>query len=820
MASRFSGRARLQQQQRQRQRFKLFRNVALGVVAFILGVVVAARFHSVYKYVMAMRAQNAGGESPTTVTTTTEHKASVVAGTTTTATSGTGVVERSENIQIVTSIRNATAADAADAAGVVSPTPTPTPTASSMSSSSSSLRGEEEVEEEEGGGGGTLGSGGETAITKPASSDDVYWSKREAEYMRYIREQGHVFITFVSSSMTEFAFNWYELARDAGLKPLLVGALDDKMLYALRDADVPCVSLNGTHTLGVQQESYCGTHCKHFKKMGPVKIGFIKYMVQHGIVTVVSDADVAWLRTPIDYVREAWLRNADMLISQDCIDIISDKEDTGGCAHVAFNTGQMVWFPTPRSLAVLDRWSDLITSSTETWMRDQPALNQVIRSKTDIGRVWRNARHPSDKEMRHGGADGGVIPKEVARGIFNVSDEGSLSIVSLPTWLFMNGHTFFVQQYQNFFTDDTRPFSVHPTYQYGDVPKFAFGKRQRMREFGVWKVDPDSYFTEGNFLVVNNLIATPSPVKMAVGIDTRIPLRRHFDEDTYRRTMLREAIAVAFALRRILILPRAWCYCDKIWNNLIGCRSPGSERQATLPFVCPLDHIFDPQSLFDPDVQLVGVREYNFLDNPRVPDEVRKSVARVRVLRGSEDDADGGARATARMDESLNELYMNRDNGGVNVTQAYAAMDWDVRVRAGLSSDDLRTQLQAVEKYRVLEFSDVRGLLCSYSSPEDEKRADAYTKAHHLKFNAFFCSTEAWVEMGKPRSNPWEPGVIKRHCGVENEHSLQTQGLLHRGHVSNYTTCACEFGFSHPDDFLQSRREYESCQPRIRMTQG
>ena len=127
-------------------------------------------------------------------------------------------------------------------------------------------------------------------------------------------------------------------------------------------------------------------------------------------------------------------------------------------------------------------------------------------------------------------------------------------------------------------------------------------------------------------------------------------------------------MAVAFALDRILILPTAWCYCDKIWNNIIGCRAPGSEHQATLPFVCPLDHIFDPQSLFDSDRQMISFREHNFLDNPRVPDAIRNNIARIRVLRG-DDDINGPLHATARMEQDLNKLYLNVDNGGVNTTK-------------------------------------------------------------------------------------------------------------------------------------------------------
>ena len=294
-----------------------------------------------------------------------------------------------------------------------------------------------------------------------------------------------------------------------------------------------------------------------------------------------------------------------------------------------------------------------------------------------------------------------------------------------------------------------------------------------MREFNIWRVDEDDYFTKGKFLSLNSLVATPSTSKFDVGVDTREALRRHFEEDTYRREVIADAIAVAFALGRILILPKAWCYCDKLWNNLIGCRAPGAERQATLPFVCPFDHIFDPASFFDTDVQLVGMREYNFLQNPRVPEELRSSIARVRVVRGSPE-------RTRTMEESLTALYMNENNGGVNVTQkldlvrpcgtcvrarenlslctrvsvcpsdamhpnnCFAStctqVDWDMEITAGVDSTRLRQELSALDEYRIIEISDARGLLCDFAQIEERSRLDQYLTTK-LRFRAFYCST-------------------------------------------------------------------------------
>ena len=81
-------------------------------------------------------------------------------------------------------------------------------------------------------------------------------------------------------------------------------------------------------------------------------------------------------------------------------------------------------------------------------------------------------------------------------------------------------------------------------------------------------------------------------------------------------------------------------------------------------------------------------------------------------------------------------------------------------------------------------------------------------------------SQEQWQEMGKPRNDPWEPGVIKRHCGVANDNELReklkeknSQQIVTYGKIGNYEECACEFGLYDVPSFLNSRFNYEECRP-------
>ena len=77
------------------------------------------------------------------------------------------------------------------------------------------------------------------------------------------------------------------------------------------------------------------------------------------------------------------------------------------------------------------------------------------------------------------------------------------------------------------------------------------------------------------------------------------------------------------------------CYCDFMWKEMRNCRVGGAETMR-LPFDCPMDHVLDTPRFFENSYG-VGVREANFLLNPRVPTNVSSSVAKVKLARGMND---------------------------------------------------------------------------------------------------------------------------------------------------------------------------------------
>lgn len=115
---------------------------------------------------------------------------------------------------------------------------------------------------------------------------------------------------------------------------------------------------------------------------------------------------------------------------------------------------------------------------------------------------------------------------------------------------------------------------------------------------------------------------------------------------------LRDALALARALRRTLVLPRWRCFCDRLWagsDNILsmGCMYPGSQRDPFLPFDCPMDHVLSPTD-WRKAAGFVDYRDASFLDSPRLASTLHGAVD-VRVLpRDAYDALPRAARAAAR----------------------------------------------------------------------------------------------------------------------------------------------------------------------------
>jgi len=175
---------------------------------------------------------------------------------------------------------------------------------------------------------------------------------------------------------------------------------------------------------------------------------------------------------------------------------------------------------------------------------------------------------------------------------------------------------------------------VHMTYQFAEGSKFAYGKRQRLRQAGLWLVDDDAYYS-GRYVTVSEKGATLPFQSMGPRVDSRDAVKYHLAEAAHRLKVMRALLAIGKATGREVILPRLLCYCDFMWKEMQNCRVGGAETMR-LPFDCPMDHVFDTPRFFENDLG-VGVREPSFLQNKRVPANVSGSIAKVSLPKAQTD---------------------------------------------------------------------------------------------------------------------------------------------------------------------------------------
>ena len=130
--------------------------------------------------------------------------------------------------------------------------------------------------------------------------------------------------------------------------------------------------------------------------------------------------------------------------------------------------------------------------------------------------------------------------------------DGTIKLGVLPLARFLNGHTFFVQ-HAHTLPNAAPPLSVHMTYQFAEGSKFAYGKRQRLREAGLWLVDDNSYYS-GRYVMASAATANLPFESMGPHVDSRDAVKKHLAEANHRAAVLplfrRRLLQVEFFWRR------------------------------------------------------------------------------------------------------------------------------------------------------------------------------------------------------------------------------------------------------------------------------
>jgi len=428
--------------------------------------------------------------------------------------------------------------------------------------------------------------------------------------VRDLPQDTDVMVTFATGAVSTMAVNWVETVRRIGVKEVLIGALDEQMMTACEKAGVPCVLIRGG---GMQEElKKCGGNMRKcpaiYPLMSVLKVGFYRELLSFGYNVWACDADAVFVNDPRAMMREASWKLADVTVATDCIDVPGDERYT--LLHCDFNTGMVFLRARPAVIEFVERWRETVANAKEKRIRDQAAFNMMTK-----------LRRPEPLRV-----EGRTVPRlfECTNGA-----DGTIKLGVLPLSRFLNGHTFFVQ-HAHTLPAAKDPLSVHMTYQFAEGSKFAYGKRQRLRQAGLWLVDGPSYYN-GKYIALAESAANTPVTSLGINVDSRDAVKKHLEEARHRSKLLRSMLGIAKATGRAVILPRMLCYCDYMWKEMRNCRVGGAETMR-LPFDCPMDHVLDTPRWFD-NALGVEVREANFMSNSHVPANVSGNVVKVPMKR-------------------------------------------------------------------------------------------------------------------------------------------------------------------------------------------
>ena len=430
-----------------------------------------------------------------------------------------------------------------------------------------------------------------------------------------------VFATFVSNGFHEFALNWYgHVAGVLRVDNVIVAALDDETEKLCLSKGIPFHSdADLRYTFAVMATGGQPLHDpnakvtmrgKAFQQIGALKAAFLLYLLRKGHEVLVSDVDTVWLRDPRPFFKtERVATDSDVAVSTDCLSHALEKQNDG-CWHMQFNTGVLWLRPTATTTRFVGEWRDALLETEHEFEHDQDIFNRLLR-------VERDGTKPGFRPFRTN-ATTSQTPHRIDTSL-RVAARG-VKVGALPLSLFCGGQTYFVQRLHE--TLRVRPLVVHTTYQFSQ----ARGKRQRLREHGLWVLDDAAYYggmpgeseSDGPsagagaglaFVAMDERDAPPAALVASASVSN------HLLAAAWYRLAIRNLFAVARVTGRVAILPRVTCACDRYWGNVLpACAIGGADVPPPYPN-CPQDHVMNL-----PNMERAGVawREYSFLENENV----------------------------------------------------------------------------------------------------------------------------------------------------------------------------------------------------------
>jgi len=398
-----------------------------------------------------------------------------------------------------------------------------------------------------------------------------------------------ILITFVNSNRANYAYTWAAHVIRLKLTNYMVGAMDGEALVKLSARNITAFDM--ASGMGVEDFGWGG---KAFRQLGLRKCALILTLLRAGADPILTDADALITRDPTPYVLR-YARDADILVTSDNLRATAPDdglEVPAAAVHAAWNIGYFYLKHT--TLKALTHWQQECADHPTLW--DQNLFKDVLK----IGGLELPARGSEAEKKR------------LFRGY-----NRTLTIGILPVRTFCSGHTYFVQQMPQRAQPPQQPYSVHTTFQYSG----AVGKIHRLREAMLWHEDGTEYLSPAKGL----LVYTPVVRRELIRAKGVMDVASHFELVHHQLVQIRAAFLLARRLDRLLVLPRIVCGLDRFWAPHNG-TIPGSDT--TLPIdPCPADHVLDLERISGQLKGLDGLlREYSFLDNPRLPAELKAAI--------------------------------------------------------------------------------------------------------------------------------------------------------------------------------------------------
>ncbi|KAG2499383.1 hypothetical protein HYH03_002958 [Edaphochlamys debaryana] len=360
----------------------------------------------------------------------------------------------------------------------------------------------------------------------------------------------------------------------------------------------------------------------HWKDTTWNKVHIAKAVYEYGVHIIHSDTDVTWFNDPLPYFHgEQWSKvhvamATDALLTQNPVGDVGPE--LGTSPHWNINTGIYFFRQWPGGLDFYNAW---LGWEPRNVGHDQDGFNYLVRGQWFHG----------DRDMPTA-----VLPAGTPwdNRYFWAAFSNTTAISFLPASSFGNAYTYVnARLYEKL---------KHPLYEVHWVwgGKTIESKRQNMRDAMKFH-DPPEYYTEPNLISFDlEHMQPPDGYNSWPEPQTERMVRFHVEATNRQLAQAYWAFAAALVANRTLVMPKFLCYCSKNWYQTHACRV-NNEPATTFPFVCALSQVMKVKALeqglglpgsTDYSGHRVFIREYSYLDNPKVPTRLKQSLLEVVTL--------------------------------------------------------------------------------------------------------------------------------------------------------------------------------------------